>query len=149
MAQLARDAGKLIEPGLFEQWGGRPSIQRLRFRGKNNPRAVERRHEQLERVTGWRLPSADEEDGDPDAADAEYADALCSLRDLTRDREQFRLLFEENMNYGFWRNLLGLRRWGIVISIGTVITAGCIFALGRVIRITERSPWDCQARLRS
>ena len=33
--------------------------------------------------------------------------------DLTRKRDEFRLVFEENVNYGFRRNLLGLRPWAL------------------------------------
>jgi hypothetical protein len=32
LAQLTRDAGKRIEPGLWEPWGGPPSVRMLRHR---------------------------------------------------------------------------------------------------------------------
>ena len=63
------------------------------------------------------MPSAAEEEADPQAADARYDDALADVRQRTRDREQFPLVFEENANYGFRRNMLGLRPWGLAVSL--------------------------------
>jgi hypothetical protein len=125
VAQLARDQGKLKEPKLFLDWGGKPSTVALRFRGAQNLALVQRRHDLLRRVLpDLRLPNADEERRDPRAADAAYDACVGALRDRTRDKARFPLVFEENCNYGFRRNLWGLKPWGITTSsIGSLLGA--------------------------
>jgi hypothetical protein len=113
-SQLARDAGKALQPQLWAAWGGSPTLRRLRFR--DGGAGVEERHRQMELVLGRRLPNAAEEAADPSGADDAYDAATASLRDLTRDRSRFNLLFRENADYGFRRNLLGLQRWGFLAS---------------------------------
>jgi hypothetical protein len=39
------------------------------------------------------------------------------LRDLTRNRDDFPLIFEENATYGFRRNCLGLRPVALAVAI--------------------------------
>jgi hypothetical protein len=65
---------------------------------------------------GHQLPDADSEREDPPSADLAYEDACRSLRARTRDRKRFKLLFEENVDYGFRRNSLGIRPFALGIS---------------------------------
>jgi hypothetical protein len=39
------------------------------------------------------------------------------MRDKTRDKKRFPLVFKELCSYGFWRNLWGLRMQGLLVSI--------------------------------
>lgn len=118
LAQLARDRGKRIEPRLFRRWGGPPATRLLRHRGARNPVAVARRHAQLARVVpDLHLPSLAEEAADPLGADQVYEVAVDYLRDATRDDEKFPLVFKEICNYGFRRNLYGLRSYGAVAAV--------------------------------
>jgi nucleoside phosphorylase len=119
--QLGRAGGRRREPALFAAWGGRPSTQLLRLRGPADPLPRARRHQTLERVTGVRLPTLEEEDADPAGADAAYEAAVRTLRTLLADAHPVRV---ENRNYGFRRNLLGLRPWGclaIAASIAVMV----------------------------
>src|ERR1700732_4044425 len=60
--QLGRDRGRRLQAGLWEGWGGSPTIQRLRFRtGGPNPGRGERLHGRIEQILGEALPSAVEE----------------------------------------------------------------------------------------
>ena len=68
-----------------------------------------------------------EEQADPSAADAAYNTATSAIRNQARDA-RFALLHKENANYGFRRNLLGLRLWGIAASLG-VAGAAVVIAL--------------------
>jgi hypothetical protein len=115
--QLGRDAGKRIQPELWNKWGGPPTLQRMRFRNAISGDKVRRLHERVAVVTLMKLPTDAEERDDPAGSDELYEEALASLRELTRDHQQFQLLFHENVNYGFRRNLLGLRPLGIGISV--------------------------------
>src|SRR6266446_697497 len=52
LAQLARDGGKRREPALFESWGGKPTVARLRHRGPTNPIILARWHSKLKKEMG-------------------------------------------------------------------------------------------------
>jgi hypothetical protein len=56
-----------------------------------------------------KAPTAEAEAADPAGADAYYARCGDWLREHTRDRKRFKLIFEELVTYGFRRNLLGLK----------------------------------------
>jgi hypothetical protein len=128
-AQLGRDRGKRLQPGLWQRWGGSPTLRRLRFGGAADVGVVERLHARVERVLGDALPTSDEEASAPGAADIRYEEATRRLISMTRDRRRFRLLFAENVNYGTRRNLLGLRPIGIVIAGTTLVIAGLLTAV--------------------
>jgi hypothetical protein len=127
-SQLARDAGRRIQDDMWARWGGAPTLRRLQYRGGQTEARVSRIHSQIEAALGTELPTQADESADQDAADIAYEDAISHLRELTRDRRRFSLLFKENVNYGFRRNLLGLRGWGIGTS-AVVIVASIMFGL--------------------
>jgi hypothetical protein len=119
LSQLARDLGKRREPLLFRRWGGPPAVRLLRHRDTTLPEATrERYHAKLSTlVPGISLPSSRSERARPDAADTVYASCCDWLREATRDRERFRLLFEENVGYGFRRNLWAMKPAGVALAI--------------------------------
>ena len=127
VAHLARWAGRRAEPGLFAAWGGAPTTHLLRHRGPAGTAAVAHRHKQIARLYPHLSPPTPEEEvADPDAADATYIAAVLALREATRDCTRFPLLAKENRAYGFCRNLLGLRPYGIafaVIALGVALGA--------------------------
>lgn len=55
-------------------------------------------------------------------------EAVARLREMTRDRARFPVVFSENSTYGFERNLLGMRPLGIVVT-----TLALFLALGALI----------------
>ena len=62
---------------------------------------------------------------DPDAADKVYESCIHFLRERTRDYGQFPLVLDENMNYGFRRNLWGWKPLGIAsCAIGLLASLG-------------------------
>ncbi len=128
-AQLGRDRGKRLEPELWREWGGSPTLRRLRFRDAPNTRIVERLHERIGRVLGDALPTREEEASAPVAADALYDEATRRIIGMTRDREHFPLLFAENVSYGMRRNLLGLRPIGIAVALATAVIAALLMVL--------------------
>ncbi len=121
MAQMARDMGKIKEPGLFASWGGKPTTQLLRHRSTENKVLLFRRHERLKKlIPELYLPSPDEELADVAAADMAYDTCTAFLIEKTRKKDTFPLVFEENCNYGFRRNLWGMKPLGLATSlIGT------------------------------
>jgi hypothetical protein len=68
-------------------------------------------------------PTADQENANPAAADGFYTRGCDWLRENTRDTKKFPLVLSENINYGFHRNLLGLRTPGFFLN--ALIVALC------------------------
>jgi len=114
---LVRDWGRKREPALWESWGGNPAARRLRWRDAADDEAVRRLHDRLDSVLDAPLPGRSAEMQDPEAADRCYEEAVASLRDLTRDTTRFRLVFAENVEYGFRRNSLGLRKIALAVAV--------------------------------
>jgi beta-lactamase superfamily II metal-dependent hydrolase len=131
-SQIGRDQGKALQPKLYAAWGGQPSVQLLRHRPRLLAKETrERYRHKLESLTPpVRLPSEIEEIADPDGADVRY-DSLCLfLRDTTRSKSAYPLVFAENVNYGFRRNLLGMKRAGIALTLAGAVSAVLATILG-------------------
>jgi hypothetical protein len=122
VAQVGRDAGKRSEPELFQKWGGKPSIRKLRQRDSDMPWVtLERLRERLVREVGISCPTKAEEETDPASADEVYAAYVDHLREATRADT---ILLSENIGYGFRRNLWGMRPAGTVLAaVGTLSAA--------------------------
>jgi hypothetical protein len=124
-AQVGRDRGRRLEASLWSSWGGSPTLARLRFRANRSHQVTASLHTRISDVLGDALPEEGDEQAHPDAADQQYDDAVRRLRGLTRDHRQFPLLFAENVNYGFRRNALRLRPFGIAVAVA-VLAACCV-----------------------
>ena len=122
IAGLVRDRGRAIQDALWRSWGGSPTVQRLRWRDADDPETVRRLHEDVSLVIERPLPDTEDETRDPTVADSAYENAVGVLRERTRDRARFPLVFEENADYGFRRNALGVRWAGVgVAAVGLAI----------------------------
>lgn len=126
LTQLARDAGKKGEKQLFEEWEGVPSVTILRHRDHRLDPATKSRYHKLlaSMVNEAEAPTVEQENADPSTADAIYSAWSNYLRVNTRDTKRFGLLFQENVNYGYRRNVWGLRAIGIVTSLLSLIVCG-------------------------
>ena len=125
---LVRDRGKRLEPGLWAGWGGSPTVGRLRWRNADDPDAVRRLHARINSLLDQPLPDPAAEAHDALAADRRYEEAVALLRERTRDTSSFRLVFAENMEYGFRRNSLGLRPFALSIA-GTAFVVSVAFLI--------------------
>lgn len=126
LTQLARDAGKNREPLLYQLWGGMPSVLIFRHAHKRFDSITKARyHKKLATlVKGGKSPSPEEERTDPVAADEVYSAWSHYLRSNTRDAKKYPLLFQENVSYGYRRNVWGLRPIGIAVSLLCALVAG-------------------------
>lgn len=141
LSNVARNRGKQIESKLWEEWGGAPTVQLLRHKGSGNPALRERWHEQLSKLLGKRMPSPDDEERDPTAADVIYEAATKLLIGKTYDAKAYPFVYRDNVNYGFCRNMFGLRLLGIVTSVlgaGGCLAAGVFFILNGTPQLL---PW--------
>lgn len=132
LTQLARDAGKKGEKALFVEWGGMPSVAIFRHRDTRLGAITKTRyHKKLAAlVKEAKAPSVEQEQANPAAADEVYSAWSNFLRTNTRDTKKFALLFKENVSYGYRRNVWGLRRIGITVSL--ISLAACAGQLYRI-----------------
>ena len=125
MSQVASDFGKRLEPALWDSWGGPPTTRFLRHDNEEfNPATRARVHAQL-RALGLRVPTVEEEKADRPRALQLYASTVDELCRLTRDiPERFALVYKGNTEYGFRRNLLGLKKGALTIAVLALTASG-------------------------
>jgi len=110
LAQIARDGGKRLEQGLFDSWGGMPSVNIFRHRDGIIPTPEKKAlHQLLSNKTKVEAPTFKLESEHPEDADEIYRSWSNYLRNHSRDTTKYSLLFKENINYGFRRNILGMK----------------------------------------
>ena len=116
-SQLGRDRGKAKEPMLNKYFGGTPSTQILRHSNNHLDKITKYRYHSLlqQKIDGITIPSELEELQNPHKADEIYGSSAKYLISKTRDIKRFNLLFKENINYGFRRNLWGMKTWALMI----------------------------------
>ncbi len=130
VGQLGRDRGRRRESELWNDWGGPPTTRLLRHR--RNPGDITISSELRGQVEAWwnhPLPTEAEEIADPESADSRYREVTLALIAVTRDKAEFPLVFAENTNYGFRRNVWGLRLWGLVVAVASAAVAWTLVAL--------------------
>lgn len=116
VANVARGRGKVLEEKLIGKWGGMPTTIALRHRDDFLDSVSKRRyHEAIRERLGIAIPTAVEESEDTTRADDIYVGATRRLRELTRDNKE--LLLEENISYGFHRNMVAMKPVGIIICL--------------------------------
>ena len=128
LTQVRGDRGKVLEPTLYASWRGKPSVAMLRHSDtrlngptKNRYRALLQRA-----VPGLTLSSPEEEKLNPDAAGEGYESANSWLLANTRDRERFGLIFAENINYGFRRNVWALKPWAFALEAIALVAVATV-----------------------
>jgi hypothetical protein len=136
VAQLARDAGKALEAPMWERWGGPPTARMLRHADSTfDPTAKASIHKQLVKLSACeRTPSAAEEVADPENADQIYrvcSDWLRRKALQLKGVSPFDVVHQENITYGYHRNLLGIRRVGIGLALCATLAIAAAFAFNR------------------
>lgn len=131
LAQMARDLGKKREQALFKRWGGMPSMAIFRHWDQRLSAITKQKcHRLLARmVADVSAPSPEQEKTDPESADEIYLAWSDFLRANTRGKDAFYLLHKENTNYGYRRNVWGLRFIGGTVSIATFCACAVQFFL--------------------
>jgi len=130
IADLSRSRGKAIEGKLYDEHGGMPSITMFRRNDTTlDAGSKDRYREFLAGKLGVAVPTVHEENTDQGAADAFYGQCGNWLRQNTRDTKKFSILFNENVTYGFRRNLLGVKVLALCLNV--IIVVLCAFILWR------------------
>src|SRR5882762_2600645 len=131
LSQFSRDLGKRKESWLFQQWSGIPTTKMLAYHSsKLNSITLERYHSKLQTVLPeLRIPTSIEEAKNHSAANRIYDSCVHFLRESTRDQKQFPVVFAENINYAFRRNLWASKPYGIPSSLGGIVSCGLAIIL--------------------
>lgn len=122
-AQLGRDAGKRKESRLFQLWSGPPTSLLLSHQNSRLDRFTRARYQRkLESlIAGLTFPTPEGEKQDPNHAFGVYQTCVNYLREKTRDRKRFPLIYAENVNYGFRRNLWAMKPAGLFTAMLGVV----------------------------
>lgn len=138
--RTVRDRGGVVQQRLWRDWGGSPTVQRLRWSGQP-ARAVERLHRRVQTMTSVALPTAKEEAADPANANDVYEDAVARMRDMTRDHERFPRVYSELVQYGTARNLYGMRPTGLSVAAAALVLVAVLAAL-TALQVLAVSWWS-------
>jgi len=144
LSSLGREWGKRKEPKLFESWGGTPTtLMLLRATSPLDQLTLDRYRKVLEgKVSGLQFPDAASEVSDPAKVAAICESAVKWLREATRDTKKFALVFAENTNYGFRRNLLGVKPLALgmcVLTLAATALHAWLSTAGNLYAVTSQS----------
>ena len=133
LSDIARRRGKKIQPQLFAELGGAPSTTMLRHSDSTFDAASKARYVAfLAGKINETAPTEAQEEANPAAADAFYARCGDWLRENTRNSKKFNILFNENVTFGFRRNLLGMKWAALALNLLIVIISGCALYHGSI-----------------
>lgn len=121
MAQFARSRGRALEAQWGDRIGRRHSVRLLSHADREIPAAQKMRVAEWVRAHGPGLPSEEDERRDPVEAAERRAVGMAWLLEATRPEAAESLLLNENVSYGFWRNMRGLRPFGLGSSLVAAI----------------------------
>ena len=126
-SQVGADFGKRLEAELWLKWGGPPTTRFLRHGNTEFNRVTrERIHKKLHSF-GLHIPSDDERQQNEHNTDSYWEACTEELILRTRDKKKFPLVFKGLTEYGYRRNLLGLKPFGLPICLLACVV--CVFQL--------------------
>jgi len=106
---IVRQLGVSYEKEFNKRLGGWPSTVIVRWRDDTKSDEYKRLiHEAVQRKFGMKLFSRDEEELDPEEADKRIEDAFGRIKKNIRG-DKARMSHQDNIDYGFVRNLFGAR----------------------------------------
>lgn len=126
LSQIGADFGKRLEARLWTSWGGSPTTRFLRHGNSEFNEVTRGRIHAKLRQLGLHVPTSEEQEQNQRAADMHYQSCTEELIRRTRDTKRFPLVFKGLTEYGFRRNLLGLKVFGVFLTL--LSTAGSAWA---------------------
>lgn len=119
LSEFGRDQGKKKERKLWKTWGGEPVAQTLRLSNDFINRNTKARYHAIlqELCPAKTLPTLSIEKTNPSYFDNLYISWGDYLRNNTRDKTKFPLVFKELVSYGIRRNLWGLKSTALIILL--------------------------------
>jgi hypothetical protein len=120
LSKVARYRGRIVEHALIARHGGRMTEVFLRHRDPSLSHATKARYHAFFAVWGVQMPTPAEETASPRDADGCYRAGVDWLLEQTRDEGAHPLVKDELIDYGFRRNLLGLKPIGLAIALAVL-----------------------------
>jgi hypothetical protein len=136
LSRIARYRGRQIQKRQVSLLGGLPSEIYLRHRDDHLSPQTKAKYHAILKKKKQPIPTEADELADPVAADHMYRAAVEWLLEKTRG-PKFAMLLDENIDYGFRRNLLALKGPSIVVLLAVI-------AANAILIILNRSPWSAQ-----
>jgi hypothetical protein len=112
-------------------------VLQIRHRGPLEQRALKDLHERLSAAVSAPVPTQQEEQQDPADADRRY-DLLA--RAWLENVREHPTITSENTSYGFRRNTLAIRTWGLRVALAAAAAAAILSALG-IANVLDRPGW--------
>ena len=130
-SQIGADIGKRLEKRLWARWDGPPTTRFLRH-GNQEYSEITRRtvHESLLGL-GLRVPTTEEQNQNPEYSDECYAASTAELRRLTRNKRKYPLVHKRLIDYGFRRNMLGLKWIGLATAVAASLACSSLILWNR------------------
>jgi hypothetical protein len=131
LATFSRSRGKRVELRLLKDWGGWPTTLWLRHSDANLPPMTKQRYHRTlaKKVPNLKLPTAQQERTNIVAADEVYRSATEWLKERTRDKK-FSLVHKENAEYGFRRNMRGVRPFAVFANLLALVATIVVILSG-------------------
>ena len=131
LGHYARARGRGIEESLWASWGGPPTTRWLR---PNDTTCSDQQKSKwrgaIKRQTGMTIPASVPDGGTDASIDQAIAEATRQLRYVLRNKPNAAILQSHNEDYGFARNLYGVRFLWVALAVLCVAGCGVAFALG-------------------
>ncbi|MEQ1811722.1 MAG: hypothetical protein ABL889_17465 [Terricaulis sp.] len=121
LSRIARQRGRAVQAKIENDLGGLPTTIALRRRDTTIDPQTKERYYKFFSEHGHQVPTADEEKLSGAAADLSYRACVTWLLEQTRDKRRFRMIADENIDYGFRRNLFGLRNVAISVALFCIV----------------------------
>lgn len=141
-ANLAREAGKRVQAKVYRENNGWPTFDALYYNDRTFSDAAKQRYLAfLSAKIASPFPSMSEAADNPGMARDFYNRAATWLRENTRDTARFPIIYDENITYGFHRNMLGLKWPAILLNLAVSAASAAV--------IFHYAPWfqDAAQRL--
>lgn len=131
LGHYARSRGRVAEEALWKSWGGPPTTRWLRPTDDtcSDPQKSKWRGA-IKRITGLSIPASMPEGASSEGIDRQIGDATRQLRYSLRSRTEAAILATHNEDYGFARNLYGVRWDWLKVCMVCLVGCGIAFALG-------------------
>jgi hypothetical protein len=138
LSNVSREAGKRVQARVYRDNDGWPTFDPLYYDNRTFSDETKQRYLHfLSGKLGRPFPSMKEVASNPLGARQFYNEAATWLREATRDTTQFRIIYDENITYGYFRNLLGLK-W-VALFLNVAVMTICLLV------VFELVPWFREA----
>jgi len=131
LGHLARARGRRVEEVLWKEWGGPPTTRWLRpWDNTCSDQQKSKWRAAIKKLTDLTLSASVREGSEQDDVDRVNNDAVRQLRYFLRGKPEAAMVATHNEDYGFARNLCGVRWHWVVICVACFVAMAIAFAFG-------------------